>query len=72
MSAQIVETTNKDGVTVSVNLEGRRAYFDSVYKATEWLADMKELYDVERIEIFLRQIVLMARKEIKYESSYAL
>jgi len=70
--AQIVETTKKDGVTVSVIWNGKRAYFGNINAANEWLADQKRKYDLERIEIFLRQIVLSARKEVKYESCYAL
>ena len=70
--AQIVETTGKNGVTVSVNWNGKRAYFSCVRAAEEWLAEMKRQYELERIEIFLRQIVLMARKEYKYESCYSL
>ena len=70
--AQIVETTGKNGVTVSVNWNGKRAYFGCLKEATDWLAEQKRKYDMERIEIFLRQIVLSARKEVKYESCYAL
>lgn len=69
--AQIVETTGKNGVTVCVIWNGKRAYFSCVSKAEEWLAEQKRQYELERIEIFLRQIVLMARKELKYESYYA-
>lgn len=70
--AQIVETSSKNGVTVSVNWNGKRAYFKSVKEATDWLAEQKRKNELERIEIFLRQIILMAKKEIKYESCYAL
>ena len=71
--AQIVETTGKNGsVTVSVNWNGKRAYFKSLDEATNWLAEQKRERDLKRIEIFLRQIILTARKEIKYESCYAL
>lgn len=69
--AQIVETTGKNGVTVSVNWNGKRAYFSCVKEATDWLAEMKRQYELDRIEVFLRQIVLMARKEYKYESCYS-
>lgn len=69
--AQIVETTKKDGVTVSVTWNGKRAYFSCVKEATDWLAEQKRQHELERIEVFLRQIVLMARKEYKYETYYA-
>lgn len=70
--AQIVETTGKNGVTVSVTWNGKRAYFSCVKEATDWLAEQKRQHELERIEVFLRQIVLMARKEYKYESCYSL
>lgn len=70
--AQIVETTGKNGVTVSVIWNGMRAYFSSVKEATDWLAEQKVKYELKRIEVLLRQIVLMARKEYKYETCYAL
>ena len=70
--AQIVEVTGKNGVTVSVNWNGKRVYFSCIKEATDWLAEQKRQYELERIEVFLRQIVLMARKEIKYESCYSL
>lgn len=70
--AQIVEVTGKNGVTVSVTWNGKRAYFSCVKEATDWLAEQKHKHELERIEVFLRQIVLMARKEIKYESCYSL
>lgn len=70
--AQIVETTGKNGVTVSVSWNGMRAYFKGIKEATDWLAEMKFRYDVDRIDVFLRQIVLTARKELKYESCYSL
>lgn len=70
--AQIVEVTGKNGVTVSVTWNGKRAYFSCVKEATDWLAEQKRKHELERIEVFLRQIVLMARKEIKYESCYSL
>ena len=70
--AQIIEVTGKNGVTVSVTWNGKRAYFSCVKEATDWLAEQKRQHELERIEVFLRQIVLMARKEIKYESCYSL
>ena len=70
--AQIVETTGKNGVTVSVIWNGKRAYFSRIKEATDWLAEQKQKYELERIEVFLRQIVLTARKEYKYESCYSL
>ena len=70
--AQIIEVSGKNGVTVSVNWNGKRAYFSCIKEATDWLAEQKHKYELDRIEVFLRQIVLMARKEIKYESMYAL
>lgn len=70
--AQIIETTGKNGVTVSVIWNGKRAYFSCVKDATDWLAEQKRKNELERIEVFLRQIVLMARKEYKYESCYSL
>ena len=72
MSAQIIETTTNSGVKVSVNLEGRREYFDCLDKAYKWLREMKRLYEAERIDVSVRQIVLMSRKELKYESCYSM
>ena len=72
MSAQITETTGRDGVVkVNVNCDGKRAQFSSLHEATNWLCDLKR-YENEFISVFLRQIVLTARKELKYESCYAL
>jgi len=69
--AQIIETNGKNGVTVCVIWNGKRAYFSCIKEATDWLAEQKKKYELERIEVFLRQIVLLARKELKYESYYA-
>ena len=69
--AQIIETNGKNGVTVCVIWNGKRAYFGCIKEATDWLAEQKKKYELERIEVFLRQIVLLARKELKYESYYA-
>jgi len=70
--AQIIETTGKSGVTVCVIWNGKRAYFGCIEEATDWLAGQKKKYELTRIEVLLRQIVLMARKEIKYETCYTL
>lgn len=74
MSANVycVENRKNGEVYVNVNLSGMRARFSDLYQATNWLHDMKIKLDVEDISVFLREIVITARKELKYESCYSL
>ena len=73
MSAQVIETTQKNGeVYVSVTLGSKRARFECLADATKWLRLMKLTGDIERIEVLLRQIVLMRQREYKYESCFVM
>lgn len=74
MPAQIMEIENRRNgeFYVDVNLAGKRARFENLADATKWLKLMKDSGDLDRIEVLLRQIIIYAKKEWKYETYYAM
>lgn len=73
MSASVVSIENhKIGeFRVDVNLEGRRERFASMMDAQKWLKLMRDSAEVDRILISLKEIVITAKHQIAYESSFA-
>lgn len=73
MSANIVSIENhKIGeFRVDVNLEGRRERFASMMDAQKWLKLMRDSAEVDRILVSLKEIVITAKHQISYESSFA-
>lgn len=74
MSAEIyqIENYRNGDFYTTVTLAGKRMKFENLADATKWLKLMKDTGDIERIEVFLRQIIVYAKKELKYESCYAM
>jgi len=74
MPAQIMEIENRRNgeFYVDVSLAGKRARFENLADATKWLKLMKDSGDLDRIEVLLRQIIIYAKKEWKYETYYAM
>lgn len=73
MSANVTSVTDHriGKFYVNVHVAGDCKTFDSMMKANEYMDSVKERYDLDSILVTLRELVLTARKEFRYESAYA-
>ena len=73
MATYITATENHRNGTyqVDVNLAGRRERFESMMDAQKWLTLMKVTGGIEQLQIHLKDILIMLRKEMVYESTYS-
>lgn len=74
MSAVIrsIEDHRNGEFRVDVNLNGRRAKFSSMMDAQKWINWMKLTGGLEEIVVNLKEIVIMAKRQIAYDSCYVM
>ena len=65
-----VENHKEGKYQVTVDLQGIWERFESMMDAQKWLDLMRKTGADEPFNISLREVVIMPRKELVYESSY--
>jgi len=71
VSIRSIEDHKSGSFSVSVNMSGLWRKFESMMDAQKWLRLMRSGTD-EQFYIDLREVVIMPRKELVYESSYVM